>query len=156
VRNGTWELAVVALDRPAAMDRLGSRKAATALHLAELREGIWTRPTTSTQPASPRLASSSATSASSTGAGEPFTAWILGGGISILVGGTPRTSATERLGSCSGSTREPHHPWSAPARVLAASCRPFRLAMTPETFAGLIDAEPSPSVLSRYLAVGAI
>jgi phenylacetic acid degradation operon negative regulatory protein len=42
--DGTWELAVVALDRRAAMDRLGLRKAATILHLAEIREGIWTRP----------------------------------------------------------------------------------------------------------------
>ncbi len=42
--DGTWELAVVALDRRAAMDRLGLRKAAATLHLAELREGVWTRP----------------------------------------------------------------------------------------------------------------
>ena len=42
--NGTWELAVVSLDRRSAADRLALRKAATALHLAELREGIWIRP----------------------------------------------------------------------------------------------------------------
>ena len=41
---GTWELAVVSLDRRSAADRLALRKAATALHLAELREGIWIRP----------------------------------------------------------------------------------------------------------------
>ncbi len=42
--NGTWELAVVSLERRSAADRLALRKAATALHLAELREGIWIRP----------------------------------------------------------------------------------------------------------------
>lgn len=42
--DGTWELAVVSLGRRSAGDRLGLRKAATALHLAELREGIWIRP----------------------------------------------------------------------------------------------------------------
>src|SRR5689334_7113080 len=42
--DGTWELAVVSLDRRAAADRLALRKAATALHLAELREGVWIRP----------------------------------------------------------------------------------------------------------------
>ncbi len=42
--DGTWELAVVSLDRRSATDRLALRKAATALHLAELREGIWLRP----------------------------------------------------------------------------------------------------------------
>jgi phenylacetic acid degradation operon negative regulatory protein len=42
--DGTWELAVVRLDRRSAVDRLELRKAATALHLAELREGIWIRP----------------------------------------------------------------------------------------------------------------
>jgi phenylacetic acid degradation operon negative regulatory protein len=41
---GTWELAVVSLERRSAADRLALRKAATALHLAELREGIWIRP----------------------------------------------------------------------------------------------------------------
>ena len=42
--DGTWELAVVSLERRSATDRLALRKAATALHLAELREGIWLRP----------------------------------------------------------------------------------------------------------------
>lgn len=42
--DGTWELAVVALDRRSRNDRLKLRKAAAALHLAELREGIWVRP----------------------------------------------------------------------------------------------------------------
>jgi phenylacetic acid degradation operon negative regulatory protein len=42
--DGTWELAVVSLDRRSATDRLELRKAATALHLAEIREGVWTRP----------------------------------------------------------------------------------------------------------------
>jgi phenylacetic acid degradation operon negative regulatory protein len=42
--DGTWELAVVALERRSASDRLELRKAATALHLAELREGVWFRP----------------------------------------------------------------------------------------------------------------
>ena len=42
--DGTWELAVVALERRSAADRLELRKAATALHLAELREGVWIRP----------------------------------------------------------------------------------------------------------------
>ncbi|SOJ52615.1 hypothetical protein MSIMFB_00128 [Mycobacterium simulans] len=42
--DGTWELAIVSLDRRSAGDRLGLRKAATALHLAELREGVWIRP----------------------------------------------------------------------------------------------------------------
>jgi phenylacetic acid degradation operon negative regulatory protein len=42
--DGTWELAVVSLDRRSAADRLALRRAATALHLAELREGIWIRP----------------------------------------------------------------------------------------------------------------
>ena len=42
--DGTWELAVVSLDRRSAADRMALRKAATALHLAELREGIWIRP----------------------------------------------------------------------------------------------------------------
>ena len=41
---GTWELAVVSLERRSAADRLALRKAATALHLAELREGVWIRP----------------------------------------------------------------------------------------------------------------
>ncbi|WP_068181005.1 PaaX family transcriptional regulator C-terminal domain-containing protein [Mycobacterium sp. UM_CSW] len=42
--DGTWELAIVALERRSATDRLELRKAATALHLAELREGVWIRP----------------------------------------------------------------------------------------------------------------
>jgi phenylacetic acid degradation operon negative regulatory protein len=42
--DGTWELAVVALERRSAADRLELRKAAVALHLAELREGVWIRP----------------------------------------------------------------------------------------------------------------
>jgi phenylacetic acid degradation operon negative regulatory protein len=42
--DGSWELAVVSLDRRSAADRLALRKAATALHLAELREGVWIRP----------------------------------------------------------------------------------------------------------------
>jgi phenylacetic acid degradation operon negative regulatory protein len=42
--NGTWELAIVALERRSATDRLELRKAAAALHLAELREGVWIRP----------------------------------------------------------------------------------------------------------------
>jgi phenylacetic acid degradation operon negative regulatory protein len=42
--DGTGELAVVSLERRSAADRLALRKAATALHLAELREGVWIRP----------------------------------------------------------------------------------------------------------------
>jgi phenylacetic acid degradation operon negative regulatory protein len=42
--DGTWELAVVSLERRPASERLELRKAAIALHLAELREGVWTRP----------------------------------------------------------------------------------------------------------------
>ncbi len=42
--DGTWELAIVALERRSASDRLELRKAAMALHLAELREGVWIRP----------------------------------------------------------------------------------------------------------------
>jgi phenylacetic acid degradation operon negative regulatory protein len=42
--DGTWELAIVALERRSAADRLELRKAAVALHLAELREGVWIRP----------------------------------------------------------------------------------------------------------------
>jgi phenylacetic acid degradation operon negative regulatory protein len=42
--DGTWELAIVSLERRSAADRLELRKAATALHLAELREGVWIRP----------------------------------------------------------------------------------------------------------------
>jgi phenylacetic acid degradation operon negative regulatory protein len=42
--DGRWELAIVSLERRSAADRLELRKAATALHLAELREGVWIRP----------------------------------------------------------------------------------------------------------------
>jgi phenylacetic acid degradation operon negative regulatory protein len=42
--DGTWELAIVALERRSASDRLELRKAAMTLHLAELREGVWIRP----------------------------------------------------------------------------------------------------------------
>jgi len=42
--DGTWELAVVSLERRSVSDRLALRKAASALHLAELREGVWIRP----------------------------------------------------------------------------------------------------------------
>jgi phenylacetic acid degradation operon negative regulatory protein len=42
--DGTWELAVVSLERRSAADRLALRKAASALHLAGLREGVWIRP----------------------------------------------------------------------------------------------------------------
>jgi phenylacetic acid degradation operon negative regulatory protein len=42
--DGTWELAVVSLERRSAADRVALRKAATGLHLAELREGVWIRP----------------------------------------------------------------------------------------------------------------
>jgi phenylacetic acid degradation operon negative regulatory protein len=42
--DGTWELAVVSLERRSAADRLALRKSAAGLHLAELREGIWIRP----------------------------------------------------------------------------------------------------------------
>jgi len=42
--NGTWELAVVSLERRPAADRLELRTAAMALHLAEIREGVWIRP----------------------------------------------------------------------------------------------------------------
>jgi phenylacetic acid degradation operon negative regulatory protein len=42
--DGTWETTVVLLERRAAADRLELRKAAKALHLAEIREGVWTRP----------------------------------------------------------------------------------------------------------------
>ena len=42
--DGTWEIAVVSLERRPAAERLELRKAATALHLAEIREGVWIRP----------------------------------------------------------------------------------------------------------------
>jgi phenylacetic acid degradation operon negative regulatory protein len=42
--DGTWELAIVRSGARPAIERLELRRAATALHLAELREGVWTRP----------------------------------------------------------------------------------------------------------------
>lgn len=42
--GNTWELAVVSLHRRSAADRLELRNAAAALHLVELREGVWIRP----------------------------------------------------------------------------------------------------------------
>jgi phenylacetic acid degradation operon negative regulatory protein len=42
--DGTWELAVVAPESRPAADRQELRSAAAALHLAELREGVWARP----------------------------------------------------------------------------------------------------------------
>ncbi|MCV7410252.1 transcriptional regulator [Mycobacterium florentinum] len=42
--DGTWELAIVSLDRRSAAARLELRKSAMALHLAELRDGVWIRP----------------------------------------------------------------------------------------------------------------
>jgi phenylacetic acid degradation operon negative regulatory protein len=42
--DGTWELAIVSLESRSAVDRLELRRAALALHLAELREGVWIRP----------------------------------------------------------------------------------------------------------------
>jgi phenylacetic acid degradation operon negative regulatory protein len=42
--DGTWELAIVRRERRPASERLEFRKAAVALHLAELREGVWLRP----------------------------------------------------------------------------------------------------------------
>lgn len=42
--DGTWELAVVSLERRPAADRAELRTAAQALHLAEIREGVWIRP----------------------------------------------------------------------------------------------------------------
>jgi phenylacetic acid degradation operon negative regulatory protein len=42
--DGTWELVVVSAERRSAADRLELRRAASALHLAELREGVWVRP----------------------------------------------------------------------------------------------------------------
>ncbi|HEY7069994.1 MAG TPA: hypothetical protein VH479_07775 [Acidimicrobiales bacterium] len=42
--DGTWDLAVVSLDRRGQADRSDLRKAAGTLHLAEIREGVWTRP----------------------------------------------------------------------------------------------------------------
>jgi phenylacetic acid degradation operon negative regulatory protein len=42
--DGTWEIAVVGTDRRSPAARHELRTAAAALHLAELREGVWTRP----------------------------------------------------------------------------------------------------------------
>lgn len=42
--DGTWELAVVSAERRPLSERVELRKAAAALHLAELREGVWLRP----------------------------------------------------------------------------------------------------------------
>jgi phenylacetic acid degradation operon negative regulatory protein len=42
--DGTWELAVVAPGRRPAVDRVELRRAASTLHLGELREGVWLRP----------------------------------------------------------------------------------------------------------------
>jgi phenylacetic acid degradation operon negative regulatory protein len=42
--DGTYALAGGLLERRSAADRLALRKAAMALHLAELREGVWIRP----------------------------------------------------------------------------------------------------------------
>lgn len=42
--DGTWELAVVAAERRPAAERTALRTAARALHLAEVREGVWGRP----------------------------------------------------------------------------------------------------------------
>lgn len=42
--DGTWELAVVSAERRSATDRNELRGAAIALHLVEIREGVWARP----------------------------------------------------------------------------------------------------------------
>jgi phenylacetic acid degradation operon negative regulatory protein len=42
--DGTWELAAVRPGGRPALERLELRRAASALHLGELREGVWTRP----------------------------------------------------------------------------------------------------------------
>ncbi len=42
--DGTWELAIVSVERRTAADRLELRKAALALHLADFRDGVWIRP----------------------------------------------------------------------------------------------------------------
>ena len=44
VWDGTWELWVVAAERRPAAERAELRAAAAALHLAEVREGVWGRP----------------------------------------------------------------------------------------------------------------
>jgi phenylacetic acid degradation operon negative regulatory protein len=43
--DGTWEVAVVVADRRPAADRAAVRTAMARLKLAEVREGLWTRPT---------------------------------------------------------------------------------------------------------------
>jgi phenylacetic acid degradation operon negative regulatory protein len=42
--DGSWELAVVTAERRSAIERQDLRGSAAALHLAELREGVWVRP----------------------------------------------------------------------------------------------------------------
>jgi len=42
--DGTWEIVVVDAERRSAPARQGLRSAAIALHLAELRDGVWMRP----------------------------------------------------------------------------------------------------------------
>ncbi len=42
--DGTWEILVVDAERRSAIARQELRSAATALHLAELRDGVWMRP----------------------------------------------------------------------------------------------------------------
>lgn len=42
--DGSWEVAVVALERRPAGERLSLRRAAASLGMVELREGVWTRP----------------------------------------------------------------------------------------------------------------
>lgn len=42
--DGSWELAVVTAERRSAIERQHLRGSAAALHLAELREGVWVRP----------------------------------------------------------------------------------------------------------------
>jgi phenylacetic acid degradation operon negative regulatory protein len=42
--EGGWELAVVAVERRAAVERAELRAAAAALHFGEVREGVWARP----------------------------------------------------------------------------------------------------------------
>jgi phenylacetic acid degradation operon negative regulatory protein len=42
--DGSWELALVTAERRSASERQDLRGSAAALHLAELREGVWVRP----------------------------------------------------------------------------------------------------------------
>jgi phenylacetic acid degradation operon negative regulatory protein len=53
--NGQWELAVVSRERRSAADRGALRKAAAALHLAEIKEGVWIRPDNLDPDRSPEL-----------------------------------------------------------------------------------------------------